>query len=523
MQQWTDLFLNMPLPESWMRGLLFITFGLHLLFVLLMLGTAILSLLFFLRDLLRQPSPPQHWNEHVAHSHMGLKSLAVVLGVGPLLIMQVSHSHAFFTVTVLFSYAWLAIIPLLITAFLLFDAFAHKLSANAWLALICGLVGVGALLTVPAIFTGALTLMERPASWADFAARGIRMDTDWMPHWVLRYLHIVGAALAFGAAFHLFYSARNDAPKARLLRKWLIGSLAVQAVVGFALLATILPQLSSPVLTAISLGALALGTALWILRPESAAADYRLLALLPIIFVTMLLARQLLQLEAMGPTQAEATAQRQQKVEELAPFSQKALDAFAVKLRTVYDNGDTIYDGACEPCHGLDGRGVGPESHRLRTPATDLAALRIDRDYAYEMICDGTPGTGMPYFRMFDREKIDALLDALDRRFAMFAATPPPPRDISPESLEVWIGMCAKCHAADGSVTATGKAMQPPPPDFRRSSVSHERALKIITEGYPGTGMPAYRNQPAKVREDLAIISNSFRAAHKKTETRTGR
>ena len=60
MQQWTDLFLNMPLPESWMRALLFITFGLHLLFVLLMLGTALLSLVFFLRDLLRQPSPSQH-------------------------------------------------------------------------------------------------------------------------------------------------------------------------------------------------------------------------------------------------------------------------------------------------------------------------------------------------------------------------------------------------------------------------------------------------------------------------------
>ena len=333
---------------------------------------------------------------------------------------------------------------------------------------------------------------------------------------MLRYLHVLGAAVAFGAAFHLFFSARNEKQKAPLLRKWLLGALAAQAVIGLALLATILPQLSVPVLSLISLGALALGAAVWILRPESSTSDYRLLALLPLIFVSMLLARQLMQNEALAPGQAEATAQREQRVRELAPFSQKALDAFAVKLRTVYDNGDTIYDGACEPCHGLDGRGVGPESHRLRIPATDLAALRIDRDYAYEMIRDGTPGTGMPYFRMFDREKIDSLLDALDRRFSMFAATPPPPRDISPDSLEVWIAACAKCHAANGSVTAAGKAMQPPVPDFRRSSVSHERALKIITEGYPGTGMPSYRNQPEKVREDLAIISNSFRAAQHK-------
>ena len=83
-------------------------------------------------------------------------------------------------------------------------------------------------------------------------------------------------------------------------------------------------------------------------------------------------------------------------------------------------------------------------------------------------------------------------------------------------SLAVWIATCASCHAANGSVSAAGRAMQPPPPDFRRSSVSHERALKIITEGYPGTGMPAYRNQPAAVRDDLAIICNSFRASHAK-------
>ena len=38
MTPWTDLFLAMPLPENWQNGLLFLTFGLHLLFVLLMLG-----------------------------------------------------------------------------------------------------------------------------------------------------------------------------------------------------------------------------------------------------------------------------------------------------------------------------------------------------------------------------------------------------------------------------------------------------------------------------------------------------
>lgn len=247
MQQWTDLFLNMPLPESWMRGLLFVTFGLHLLFVLLMLGTALLSLVLFARPVAAALALAALEQARGAFAHGAQKSLAVVLGVGPLLIMQVSHSHTFFTVTVLFSYAWLAIIPLLIMAFLLIDAFAHKLSANAWLALFCGLVGVAALLTVPAIFTGALTLMGRPQSWADFAARGIRMDTDWMPHWVLRYLHIVAgrsAGLWRGLSPVLFCQKRRAQNQAAA--QMAHQTLAVQAVIGFALLTTILPQLSSP-------------------------------------------------------------------------------------------------------------------------------------------------------------------------------------------------------------------------------------------------------------------------------------
>ena len=81
MTQWNDLFLRMPLPESWQNGLLFVSFGLHLLFVLLMLGTALLGLLFFLQKCLTGEGGAQLWNKQIVHTHLGLKSLAVVLGV----------------------------------------------------------------------------------------------------------------------------------------------------------------------------------------------------------------------------------------------------------------------------------------------------------------------------------------------------------------------------------------------------------------------------------------------------------
>ena len=108
MNQWTDLFLAMPMPETWLHGLLF---------VLLMLGTAALGLLFFMHTWMSGEAGPQVWSKQVIGTHLGLKSLAVVLGVAPLLIIQVRYSYAFFTATGLFSYAWLSVIPLLIAAF----------------------------------------------------------------------------------------------------------------------------------------------------------------------------------------------------------------------------------------------------------------------------------------------------------------------------------------------------------------------------------------------------------------------
>ena len=94
MPQWTDLFLATPLSQGWLHGLLFLTFGMHLLFVLLMLGTALLGLLFFLRERLSESPGTQLWNARMVHTHLGLKSLAVVLGVAPLLIMPASEVYS---------------------------------------------------------------------------------------------------------------------------------------------------------------------------------------------------------------------------------------------------------------------------------------------------------------------------------------------------------------------------------------------------------------------------------------------
>lgn len=518
MNQWTDLFLKMPMPQSWQHGLLFIAFGVHLLFVLLMLGTAMLGLMFFLQKWMsRAGAPEEIWNKKIVHTHIGFKSLAVVLGVAPLLIVQVRYSHAFFTATSLFSYAWIAVIPLLIIAFLLVDAFWYKLGNNSWLAFACGLVGLGMLLTVPAVFTGALALMERQELWPVFAERGFHIGGTFAVHWALRYLHILGAAVIFGAAFHLFFSTRKYPEAIPLLRHWLFGGTLFQVAIGIPLLFSVGWGLDWPTLWTLTLGVVAAMLALWILRPDTkllVVGPRSLLVLLPLIFVAMVTTRQFLQDRHLAEEHAQAVAFREERSKALTPYHKQALEAFTVKLATVYDNGETIYDGACVPCHGLLGRGDGPAAQSLLIPAEDLTAIRADREYVYGILKDGTPGSAMPYFRLYDREKLERVLDTLSKRFSMFAAATKPAHEPSLDALTVWEETCSVCHGTNGEPTPFGRTLLPAAPDLRRFSLTPERALTVITEGYPGTAMVSFRNLPEEVRRDLAVISESFRSSH---------
>lgn len=518
MPHWTDLFLVMPLPENWLHGLLFIAFGLHLLFVLLMLGTALLGLVFFLQKWLSGGPEPDLWNSKLVRSHLGLKSLAVVIGVAPLLIIQVRYSHAFFTVTGLFGYAWLAIIPLLIIAFLLIDAFAHTLEGNSWIAFISVILGVSALLTVPAIFTGALSLMEREELWPQFAAHGFYLNAEYATNWLLRYLHVVGAAIVFGAAFHLFFSTREQPEKTLRLRKYLFGAILAQVVIGVPLIFSANPGLDWVVLGSLTVGAASAMVILWVFRPKTipiaVVKPRSLLVLLPVVFVSMLVARQFLQDRDVAPGHILSEEVRRERSDSLAPYQKLALESFTTKLNTVYDNGDTIYDGACLPCHGAGGLGNGPAAETLIIPAENLAAIRADRNYIYNILLDGTPGSAMPYFRFYDRDKLESLLDTLSQRFSMFATLPQSASPVSAEAQTVWDNTCAVCHGTNGEISALGQTLLPAPPDLREWSLTPGHALAVITVGYPGTAMPSFQTLPKNIRQELVSLFNSFRTAH---------
>jgi mono/diheme cytochrome c family protein len=117
----------------------------------------------------------------------------------------------------------------------------------------------------------------------------------------------------------------------------------------------------------------------------------------------------------------------------------------------------------------------------------------------------------MPYFTVFDKDKIDALLDQLDASFTMFGPTTVPQREVGQQARDLWKNTCATCHGATGRPTAFGLTLRPAPPDLSRFSLQPERSLQIITDGYPGTVMQPYRALPEETRRDLVAISSNLR------------
>ncbi|PIC05248.1 cytochrome c class I [Anoxybacillus flavithermus] len=136
------------------------------------------------------------------------KSIAVVLGVAPLLIVSVIYTQYFYTSTLLIGKAWISIIVLLITAFLLL--YVYKFSWEKWenkkgLHFFVGLVASAILLFIPLIFIVNIVSMLYPEKWS--SANGFFHSLFYYPQIWQRYAHFVLASLAAGGFYMYFYFA----------------------------------------------------------------------------------------------------------------------------------------------------------------------------------------------------------------------------------------------------------------------------------------------------------------------------
>ena len=202
-----DVTLPLPVPEWLLIVVLIIMFLVHLLFINLMVGGTILS--FFYEILGKKNKDYRTLSEEIGKTITVNKSLAVVMGVAPLLAINTLYTKFFYTANSLTGLVWILVVPLVIVSFLL--VYLHKYTFKVLdtrprlhLAILGGALAI--FLFIPFIFLTNINLMLFPDKWS--VVRGF-WDALLMPTVFTRYFHFINASVAITGLFLVGYIGRK--------------------------------------------------------------------------------------------------------------------------------------------------------------------------------------------------------------------------------------------------------------------------------------------------------------------------
>lgn len=219
-EPWAEPAFSLPLPLDPLlaQALLVLGFVLHIVFVNLTLGGSIMACVSFARA--RRDAGWVAFHRELLSALTYMKSLAVVLGVAPLLVLSVLHADRFYASSVLVAPYWLGVLPLLLVAFLalyghtyawerLWGRHPKALGALLHLATACFLL-------VPWIYLTNLALMQSPELLAQQA--GFWQTLAHSPNVPARFVHFLLASVAIQGLWVAAWWGRRPGQEA--LRAW---------------------------------------------------------------------------------------------------------------------------------------------------------------------------------------------------------------------------------------------------------------------------------------------------------------
>jgi cytochrome c len=213
-----DIPLPLPFDRVILEAVVVLLFLAHILFVLLMVGGSLLTVACEALGVRRKDYDTLA--RRITDTITVNKSLAVVLGVAPLLGVNVIYTGFFYNANSLTGMAWIMLVPLVTAAFLL--GYAHKytwdrLSGAKWLHISIGAFAAVLFLIIPLIFLANINLMLFPERWTE--ARGW-FSTLAFPNVLPRYFHFLLACIAVTALFLLAYFTRAGFPVESIFETW---------------------------------------------------------------------------------------------------------------------------------------------------------------------------------------------------------------------------------------------------------------------------------------------------------------
>lgn len=371
-----DLALPLPVPRELLAVLLVVFFALHILFVNLMVGGSILALVCEFLGL-RRPAFDS-LARRLAETITVNKSLAVVLGVGPLLAINLLYSVQFYAANALTGTAWALLVPMVATAFLC--TYAHKyswdrLANRKALHLAIGALAVVQFLAIPFVFLANANLMLFPDRWAD--VRGF-FSALLLPNVLPRYFHFLLASLSVTALFgvgwfgHARYDLAADLPgwtrpqvKRFFYTVALLATVA-QFLVGPLLYFTLPPQGITLRLTAVILVGAAFGLATTALLVREVLGDdarigrfFRwIVAGLTVTVGFMVTGRHEYREAALKPHRLAVEARTAEYQRLVAEAKNWKPSTPSTEGLSPADQGKLLYSQTCSACHQPAGTGV---------------------------------------------------------------------------------------------------------------------------------------------------------------------
>ncbi|GAB4330857.1 MAG: hypothetical protein Kow0099_01740 [Candidatus Abyssubacteria bacterium] len=367
-----DLPLPLPGPEGVLKVLLVITFIVHILFVGLMLGGAYWAVIY--RALGSEDPFYERLAREIDVTVTINKSLAVVLGVAPLLLIGLTYTRYWYTANVMTAPFFLSIVWVVIIAFLFLFAYKYswdRFAERPLVHLSLGLIACGLLTLVPLIFLANINLMLLPYKWdmvSGFAQALL------LPNVLPRYLHFLVAVCAmtgfFAAAWFWYRGRGSDDPfymrAQRVGLKWALAGTLLQGVFGPFLFVT-LPDGSYSnllfVLIGVSVAAIAIVCIVLIRGLQKTSGG-------PILVSVVLLAGVALLMSFMRHTVREnllrephrvAEERTRQYFAELAQFR----EVEAAEEPTP-ETGEQLFKRFCSSCHATNRTLVGPSIEYMR-------------------------------------------------------------------------------------------------------------------------------------------------------------
>ena len=373
-----DIPLPLPAPELFLQGALVLAFAAHILFVNLVVGGSLLTLFFQIRGL-KDPKFDELAHA-IAKTITVNKSLAVVMGVAPLLLLNVLYTVFIYSANALTGFAWFLIVPLVTAAFVL--TYAHKYSwdvmaENKPLHIALGAMATILFLIIPLVFLTNMNLMLFPDSWS--RVQGF-FSALVKPNVLPRYLHFLAASLSVTALFMVAYSGRSSDILCWLQRHGIhrgtlkrdfygivFGVTLVQFLAGPLVLVTLPSQGMSFFMLAFILSGAALAVLLAVLIwKEMRSPDHEvgrrfpsILVVMTTIVACMVLGRHFYRETAL---QAHKSDMKSRTEAFVAASEQAAYDAAneALAPKDPLVAGKSAFDANCAGCHQVDKNLVGP-------------------------------------------------------------------------------------------------------------------------------------------------------------------